>query len=709
MADDKYNKPCQWIAPTEQYTDMEMRVASEELENIMSQGRSITYEGLVKKQCRFIVGDVFEGILMYIEAYNTVQPKGRRYKYPQELSTHVVALIMKYCKDISMVRFDDCSEPEPALRIRDDTAPENGIWVSLKDDRYREKFNTMVVSVQPGASTHFISETYHSLCTQMSVKKEKHREAVFDGVHVPCQNGVYDRGSHTFMEWDDPAFDDVYAGKAFTFKLPVAYNSNAYNMTITVDNKGIAHEPWDVESFIRSLFDDNPKMCKLYIQAFWEIAAHVISGYSERIMWLWQNKEGIAAGSSGKSTALNALKSVCGETNVCTNSLNQLTDKQYGMADIEGKMAVLSDELEEGAGAIDNYGELKKLMRMEPVRYRNIYQKASTARKTMTLIQCCNQVPRFKGASESVFRCMRVLPFEKVFATDKGDRQYIRDDYVKRKEVSEYILRKCLEEVPVHYSEEVLEATSAKKSIMENSLPALQFMNEIVEEYPNIISFDVIPVPMLYDMFANWFEVTNHNKTNISAQTFWKQVQAWVGTQEDWEAVSGVKKITGRYKDDRINLDVFADFPANSYNRTWTTCCSNDAHNQLQFRPSMNEFRNGLRYTGEFCYWMDYSFLEKYVLPDKDGTWHQQYEDFCTLLKDKTTRKVPSYEEWVWDYHCMNAYDDKEKKFIRKDPDGVKGLHWKPSIRLDGSFCFDEYKCDAGCALNGLLNINSHK
>ena len=142
----------------------------------------------------------------------------------------------------------------------------------------------MVVSVQPGASTHFISETYHSLCTQMSVKKEKHREAVFDGVHVPCQNGVYDRGSHTFMEWDDPAFDDVYAGKAFTFKLPVAYNSNAYNMTITVDNKGIAHEPWDVESFIRSLFDDNPKMCKLYIQAFWEIAAHVISGYSERIM-----------------------------------------------------------------------------------------------------------------------------------------------------------------------------------------------------------------------------------------------------------------------------------------------------------------------------------------------------------------------------------------------------------------------------------------
>ncbi len=681
MAVDEYGKPIPFaaIAPTEQYTDVEMRGASDTLEHLMSQGQSITYEGLVKKQCRFIVGDVFDGIRMAIELKNTSLPKGGKYKYPQELSEHVVALILKYCKDIGMVRFDDYSEPKPALRIRDDASPENGIWVSLEDDRYKEKFNAMVVSVQPGAGTYFIKETYHSLCTQMATENEKHREAVFDGVHVPCQNGVYDRDSHIFLEWDDSTFDDVYAGKAFTFKLPVAYNPNAYNVTITVDNKGIAHDPWDVESFIYSLFDDNPQMCNLYIQAFWEITAHVISGYSESIMWFWQNKEGIAAGSSGKSTALNALKAVCGETNVCTNSLNQLTDAQYGLADIEGKMAILSDELEESVKFIDNYAEVKKLIRMEPVRMRNIYQRAVTVRRTMTLVQCCNQTPRFKNASESVFRCMRVLPFEKVFATDKGDKQYIRDDYVKRKEVSEYILRKCLVEVPVHYSEEVLETTSAKKSIMENSLPAIQFMNEIVEEYPNIISFDVIPTPMLYDMFANWFEVTNHNRTNISAQTFWKQVQAWAGTREDWEVLNGSMKITGRHKDYRIRMDVFKDFPANTDKRTWTKYRDYDPEKELQFRPSTETFRNGLRYTGDFCHWMDYSFLEKVVLPDKDGTWHQQYEDFCKLLKEKSTLEEPSYEKWVLKYNCLNAWRDNGREFIREDPDEVK-TEWTPPL-----------------------------
>ena len=60
-----------------------------------------------------------------------------------------------------------------------------------------------------------------------------------------------------------------------------------------------------------------------------------------------------------------------------------------------------------------------------------------------------------------------------------------------------------------------------------------------LEEVSIHYSEEVIPAPMLYDMYSIWYETTNHTRTNLSSQTFWKQVQAWSSTQENWEIVEG--------------------------------------------------------------------------------------------------------------------------------------------------------------------------
>ena len=647
---------------SEQYGDIERRAAEDYLRSF---NQDITYKDLVNGNCRVVASAIHDDIRCSIEHFNGIQDKGAKYRVPSQLSPHVVSLILSHSKDISMVQFDESSEPRLAYRIRGDEYPENGIWVSPDECKYENQFKAMVLRLQPGADSHFMAETKKLLCVEMAMSKKKIRKALIDGVHVPCKNGVYNRENHTFLEWDDPTFDDVYPDVAFTTKLVTLYNALATNLCIQTANR----EPWDYESFVESLFDDNPEKCRVYMQALWEITAHVISGDSERSMWFFVNGKGMFAGSGGKSSFLNALKAVCGETNICTNSLNELTDGKYSLAEIAGKTAILSDELEESSRVIENYACIKKIMRMEPIEVRRIYGSPLTLNPKMLMVQCCNQVPKFKGASESVFRCMRVLPFEKIFAKDKGEKQYIRDDYVQRREVSEYILRKCLEEVPIHYSEEVLEETSAKKSIMEESLPAIQFMDELVSEYPYIVDFEVIPAPMLYDMYSIWYETTNHTRTNLSSQTFWKQVQAWSSTQENWEIVEGTKKITMDYSDFHVQLDVFYDYPPNTDKRKWVT---DEPGTLIQFKPTKKTFRNGLRYTGT-PRWMSTLFLKHIVMPDVDGIWHKEYEKFCQIVQNVTTwKQIPSYESWVWKYGCANYFDKPNHRIIRQEADGTK-------------------------------------
>ena len=77
--------------------------------------------------------------------------------------------------------------------------------------------------------------------------------------------------------------------------------------------------------------------------------------------------------------------------------------------------------------------------------------------------------------------------------------RFHRNDYIKRTEVLEYILRKILEEIAIEYSDDVLQGTASEDSIMEYSFTVVQFMKELTTVYPIIADFDIIPAPLLYD------------------------------------------------------------------------------------------------------------------------------------------------------------------------------------------------------------------
>lgn len=58
------------------------------------------------------------------------------------------------------------------------------------------------------------------------------------------------------------------------------------------------------------------------------------------------------------------------------------------------------------------------------------------------MVQCLNEMPRIKDKSDSFYRRQLFIPFTKCFTG--AERKYIKQDYLKRKDVLEYVLWKVL-------------------------------------------------------------------------------------------------------------------------------------------------------------------------------------------------------------------------------------------------------------------------
>ena len=58
------------------------------------------------------------------------------------------------------------------------------------------------------------------------------------------------------------------------------------------------------------------------------------------------------------------------------------------------------------------------------------------------MVQCLNEMPRIKDKSDSFYRRQLFIPFTKCFTGE--ERKYIKQDYLKRTEVLEYVLYRVL-------------------------------------------------------------------------------------------------------------------------------------------------------------------------------------------------------------------------------------------------------------------------
>lgn len=105
--------------------------------------------------------------------------------------------------------------------------------------------------------------------------------------------------------------------------------------------------------------------------------------------------------------------------------------------------AVITDENDTGT-FVDDAAALKSVITGDPFQLNRKHKAPRNVLFRGFMIQCVNELPKLRDKSESMYRRLLVIPFDKRF--QGCERKYIKDDYLNRQDVLEYVLYRVLAE-----------------------------------------------------------------------------------------------------------------------------------------------------------------------------------------------------------------------------------------------------------------------
>ncbi|HBA47577.1 MAG TPA: DNA primase [Lachnospiraceae bacterium] len=275
----------------------------------------------------------------------------------------------------------------------------------------------------------------------------------------------------------------------FTVKSHVNYNDKATNIVIHNDDDGT---DWDVESWIAELSDD-PDIVDL----IWQILGAIIRPHVRWNKSAWFYSE---EGNNGKGTLCELMRSLCGEAAFACIPLCDFS-KDFALEPLTRYTAIIVDENNVGI-YIDKVANLKAVITNDVIPIDRKFKTPISYQFYGFMVQCLNEFPRIRDKSDSFYRRQLFIPFEKCFTG--RERKYIKEDYLHRKEVLEYVLFRVLSMNYYELSEperyrEVLD------EYKEFNDPVRQFFKEMVSQFV----WDILPFSFLYELYKAWLRKNN--------------------------------------------------------------------------------------------------------------------------------------------------------------------------------------------------------
>ena len=314
--------------------------------------------------------------------------------------------------------------------------------------------------------------------------------------YIPVNNGIYDYKTKTLMDFTP---DIVFVTKSRT-----NYNPNAKNVVIHNDED---NTDWDVESWIESLTDD-PEIVNL----LWEITGALLrpNVLWNKSAWLYSDK-----GENGKGTLCAMWRNLCGDAAASVPIADFAKD--FMLSTLTTAQAIIVDENDVGT-FIDKAGALKAIITNDVVYINRKFKSPIQYQFHGFMVQCLNELPRFKDRSDSIYRRQLFIPMDKCFTGVA--RTYIKSDYIHRPEVLEYVMKRVLEMDYYKLSE-----PEACKVVLEEyksyNDPVRQFWGEFEEQFV----WDLLPYGFLYSLFKEWYKRDNPNGSLMGRNTFIKDLQ----------------------------------------------------------------------------------------------------------------------------------------------------------------------------------------
>lgn len=326
---------------------------------------------------------------------------------------------------------------------------------------------------------------------------------------VPMNNGVFDYGTKTLTPYS-PDF-------VFLSKSHVDYVPNAVNPVIKHKDGTV----WDVESWMGELTDD-PEVEQL----LWEIIG---ASLRPNVPWgkaAWFFSE---RGNNGKGTLCALMRNILGQQAYASIPLGDF-GKDFLLEPLVKAQAIIVDENDVGL-YIDKSANLKAVVTGDVISINRKFKAPIAYCYKGIMVQCLNEMPRVKDRSDSFYRRQLFVPFTKCFTG--RERKYIKQDYLARKDVLEYVAYKVLNMDYYEFSEPAAcrEALNEYKAYND---PVRQFADEVVGD----LVWDLVPYAYLYDLYRAWFKKNSPSGQALGRTSFVHDISLLFAENPDWYPMS---------------------------------------------------------------------------------------------------------------------------------------------------------------------------
>ena len=392
----------------------------------------------------------------------------RAYQTLRTLTPAVIAgCMLKRNRIVRIMLSEKNTDPNyDVLAVYMDHGPDTGIYVT-DEVSIRVLAREYNYSISPRELDHVINMlTDNAPRVMVSANRDL----------IAVNNGIFDYKTKTLL----PFTPEI----VFTAKSAVNYNENAVNPVIHNDADGT---DWDIESWMADLNDD-PEIVAL----LWEILSAIIR---PNVAWdktAWFLSE---VGNNGKGTLLTLMRNLCGERAWTSIPVADF-GKDFHLEPLIRTNAVLVDENDVGE-YVDRAANLKAVITNDVILINRKNKTPIAYQFRGFMVQCVNDTPRFRDKSGSLYRRQLIIPFDKSFTG--AERKYIKQDYMHRTEVLEYVLYRVLSGNFYELSEPAAVRAALHQYKIEND-PVRAF----AEEFLDRVVWDLLPWRFLYALYRAW-------------------------------------------------------------------------------------------------------------------------------------------------------------------------------------------------------------
>ena len=447
--------------------------------------------------------EILDRISNAFQQENVLRQKGEKWRIPQRLLPEQAAMAILKLYTLARICFTDSMDADnncDLLGVYQYEGPEKGIYVT-EEDTIRKLIRKFLFS----ASKDEINETIRFLMDDAPKKKRCSERNL-----VAVDNGIFDYDTKRLLPFD-PKW-------VFIAKSHVKYNAHASNVTIHNPDDGT---DWDVESWMKELFDD-PALTNL----IWEIIGAVIRPLNSWNKSIWFVS---TEGNNGKGTLCRLMRNLCGPK---THTSIPLEDfgKDFALESLIHATAIITDENNVGI-LVDKVANAKSVITGDVIQINRKFKAIITFQFKGLMIQCLNELPRFKDKTESFYRRQLIVPFSKSYTGI--ERKYIKDDYLNRLEVLEYVLYRVLNMDYYSFSDPQA-CKDALNSYKQYNDPVREFVNEML---PQCV-WDLLPFGFLYDLYKSWYASVSPSGQILGRNSFITSLKTIIGNNNpEWAVV----------------------------------------------------------------------------------------------------------------------------------------------------------------------------